>query len=77
MIRHLKEGHGRLLDFKPDTGELLLRLQLKDVQYKLKGFVYFEGLLARDKLPHLNHLQIEHVVDEAEEQIHLTYEQED
>ena len=51
-------------------------MQLKDVQYELKGLMDFEGLLARDKLPHLYQLQVEHVIDEAQKQVDLTYEQE-
>ena len=50
---------------------------MEDVEDELEGLADLERLPARDKLAHLNHLQVEHVVDEAEQQIHLTYEQED
>ena len=56
---------------------MLLRLKLEDVEDELEGLADLERLLARDKLAHLNHLQVKHVVDETEEQVHLTYEQED
>ena len=43
----------------------------------MKGLVDFEGLLARDKIAHLNHFQIEHVIHEAKKQVYLANEQED
>ena len=69
-----KEIQWRLYHLELYVSELLLCLQLKDVEYKFKCLLDLQRLLARNKLAHLNQLQIKHVIDEAEEQVHLTYE---
>ena len=71
-----KESQWRLLYLIVNASELLFRLQLEDVEDKLKRLTNRKRLLAGHKLAHLNHFQIKHVIDEAKKQVDLTNEQE-